>query len=159
MNTRANYQKLSPASFHALLAFEKSLAETPIEKKLVDLIKIRASQLNGCLFCLDMHSKEARTHGERELRLYHLPIWRESSLFTEKEKAALEWVELLTQPTAHGVEDEDYAKVSAQFSEKEVADLTLLIAGINAWNRLGIAFRNTPGAMDKLMGLDKIGLQ
>lgn len=156
---RANYQKLSPESFHALLAFEKSLAGSSLEKTLIDLVKIRASQLNGCLFCLDMHTKESRSHGDRELRLTHLPVWRESSLYSEKERAALEWTELLTKPGVHGIEDEDYEKVASHFPEKELSELTLTIAGINAWNRLGIAFRPTPGALDKMLGLDKIGLQ
>ncbi len=159
MTTRANYQKLSHSSFMALLGVEKSLAESPVDRKIIDLIKIRASQLNGCLFCLDMHSKEARDHGDRELRLIHLPVWRESSLFNEKEKAALEWAELLTKPGAHGAEDSDYEKLAAHFSEKEIADLTIAIAMINAWNRLGVAFRNPAGSLDKIMGLNKIGLE
>lgn len=159
MNSRANYQKLSPQAYQALIALGKALSDSTLGHAIVDLVKIRASQLNGCLFCLDMHSKEARTHGERELRLHHLPLWRESPLFSEKEKAALEWAELLTRPGQHGAEDGDYAKISAQFSEKEISDLTLVIASINAWNKLGAAFRPTPGSLDKMMGLDKIGLQ
>jgi AhpD family alkylhydroperoxidase len=162
MNTRANYQKLAPASFHALLAFSKSIEGSPLGPGLIDLVHIRASQMNGCLFCLDMHSKEARKRGERELRLYHLAAWRESPLFSAREKAALAWTERLTAPTAHGshgIEDEDYAQVATEFNEKEISDLTLVIAGINAWNRLGIAFRPTPGALDKVMGLDQLGLQ
>jgi AhpD family alkylhydroperoxidase len=158
MNPRANYMKLSPQSVNALYSLEKSLAESTLGHTLTDLVKIRASQMNGCLFCLDMHSKEARTHGERELRLYHLPLWRESSLFSDKERAALEWVELLTRPGTHGVEDADYEKLAAHFNEKEISELTLSVSAINAWNRLGVAFRNTPGSMDKMLGLDKIGL-
>ena len=158
MSSRANYQRLSPQSFNALLALEKTIVESSLERTILDLVKIRASQINGCLFCLDMHTKEARTHGERELRLHHLPLWRESALFTNKEKAALEWTEKLTNLGHHGVEDEDYAKAAKELPEKELADLTFAIAAINAWNRLGIAFRSTPGAYDKLYGLDKIGL-
>jgi len=158
MNNRANYQKENPQAVNALFSLEKALKETPLPKTVIDLVKIRVSQMNGCLFCLDMHSKEARTHGERELRLYHLAIWRESPLFTEKERAALEWAELLTRFNSHGAEDSDYEKIAAHYSEKEIADLTLAIAAINAWNRLGVAFRNEPGALDKMLGLDKIGL-
>jgi AhpD family alkylhydroperoxidase len=158
MNTRANYQTLSSSSFQALLAFEKTLAESSLGHTLIDLVRIRASQINGCLFCLDMHSKEARTRGERELRLYHLPVWRDSSLYSEKERAALEWTELLTPPDRYGVSDAAYARIEAQFSEKEISDLTLVVGAINLWNRLGIAFQNTPGSLDKVMGLNKIGL-
>lgn len=159
MSTRANYQKENPQAVNALFSLEKALKETPLPRSLIDLVKIRVSQMNGCLFCLDMHHKEARTHGERELRLYHLAIWRESPLFAEKERAALEWAELLTKFNTHGAEDSDYEKIAAHYSEKEVADLTLVIAAINAWNRLGVAFRPVPGQLDKMLGLDKIGLQ
>lgn len=159
MKSRANYQKLSNASYQALVAFDKTLIDSPLDKTLINLVKIRSSQINGCLFCLDMHSKEAKAHGERELRLYHLPVWRESEIFTDKEKAALAWVELLTHPDQQGIEDEDYEDLTDFFSEKEVADLTLVISSINAWNRLGVAFRPKAGSLDKLLGLDKVGLQ
>src|ERR1700722_1859181 len=123
MAVRAKYQKLAPESMKALLAFDKTLANSPLDRTIIDLVKTRASQINGCMFCLDIHCKEARLHGERELRLYHLPLWRESPLFTDKEKAALEVTELLTRPGPHGVDDADYAKLEAHFSEKEIADL------------------------------------
>jgi AhpD family alkylhydroperoxidase len=158
MTKRANYQKENPQAVTHLFAFEKAMKETALPPILVDLVKIRVSQMNGCLFCLDMHHKEARTHGERELRLYHLAAWRESPLFSEKERAALEWAELLTRPGSHGAEDSDYEKISAHYSEKDISDLTLVIAAINAWNRLGVAFRPVPGQLDKMLGLDKIGL-
>jgi len=158
MKPRADYRTLSAPSLDALYALGKSLANTALGHTIVELVKIRASQMNGCLFCLDMHVKEAKIHGERELRIHHVPLWRESPLFSAKEKAALQWTELLTRPGPQGVEDKDYAEVSAHFSEKDVSDLTLVIVMINAWNRLGIAFRSTPGALDKAMGLDKAGL-
>lgn len=158
MTKRANYQQLSPHSYQALLALEKSLAESPVDKGIIALVKVRVSQLNGCLFCIDMHSKEARLRGERELRLVHLAAWRESVLFTGKEKTALHWAEILTQPDEQGISDEDYAEVAEVFSEKELADLTIAVSAINAWNRLGIAFRPTPGALDKVLGLEKAGL-
>jgi len=158
MQSRADYKTLSAASLDALYALGKSLAATALDRAILELVKIRASQMNGCLFCLDMHVKEAKIHGERELRIHHLPLWRESTLFSPKEKAALQWTELLTRPAPLGVEDEDYANVSAHFSEKDVSDLTFAITLINSWNRLGIAFRSTPGTLDKIMGLDKAGL-
>jgi AhpD family alkylhydroperoxidase len=158
MSIRINYSQVLPESFKALMGFSNTVHGSSLGNTLKDLINIRVSQMNGCLFCLDMHSKEARTHGERELRLYHLISWRESPLFTEKEKAALEWAELLTRISAHGAEDSDFEKIRSHFSEKEVAELTFAITAINAWNRLGVAFRSTPGTMDKMMGLDKIGL-
>jgi AhpD family alkylhydroperoxidase len=158
MSGRINYAQQSEGTFKALLGLEKSLANA-IDKRLVDLIKIRASQLNGCLMCVDLHTKEARTHEERELRVHHLAFWRESTLFNEKEKAALEWTELLTKIPPHGVEDEDFKKISQHFSEKEISDLTLTICSINVWNRLGVAFRPTPGSLDAAYGVDKIGLK
>lgn len=141
-----------------MFALEKAVKSLEIDPKILELVKIRASQMNGCLFCLDMHVKEARKHEERELRLYHLAVWRESPLFTAKEKAALEWCELLTHPDAHGVEDEDYEAALVEFSEAELSALTFAISTINAWNRLGIAFRTPLGFYDKLLGLDKVGL-
>lgn len=158
MSKRLNYQQLSPQATNAAFAFSKAVDSADLNKNLTDLVRIRASQLNGCMFCLDMHTKEAYIHGEKPLRLHHLPTWRESPLFTDRERAALEWTELLTQPGKHGAEDSDYQAALKHFSEKELSDLTFVVATINAWNRLGIAFRNTPGALDKLLGLDKAGL-
>jgi AhpD family alkylhydroperoxidase len=155
---RLDYAKLSTPAVHALYALEKAVKALGVDPAIYDLVRIRASQLNGCIFCLDMHVKEATLRGERALRLHHLTAWRESALFSEKERAALEWTELLTRPGPNGVEDGDYEKARAQFSEKELSDLTLVISTINAWNRLGIAFRATPGSSDKMLGLDKAGL-
>ena len=156
---RANYQKLATMSVQALMALDQTLEKSPLGHTIIDLVKVRASQLNGCLFCLDLHTKEARLHGERELRLHHLTLWRESELFSPRERAALEWAELLTHPDALGAEDEDYEALSDEFTEKEIADLTLVISSINAWNRLGVAFRPTPGSLDKVLGLDKTNLK
>jgi len=157
--SRLNYPQISPDITKALYALEKAVVSGSIEKKLTDLVKIRASQMNGCLLCTDMHSKEATIHEERPLRLIPLPFWRESALFTDRERAALEWTELLTKIPPHGVEDEDFKKVSAHFNEKELSDLTLMIGTINLWNRLGVAFRPEAGSMDKIMGLEKAGLR
>lgn len=158
MSLRLNYPQLSSESYKHLLALEMANGHSSIEKSLRDLVKIRVSQMNGCLFCVDMHTKEAKIHGERELRLYHLPVWHESNLFTQKEKVALEWAELLTKMPSIGVEDSQFQKAREYFSEKELADLTFVIGTINIWNRFGVAFRPTPGDMDKMMGLDKSGL-
>jgi AhpD family alkylhydroperoxidase len=159
MINRAKYNHLSPETYKSLLAFDKTLSDSPIEQKIRDLVKIRASQLNGCMFCLDMHVKEAALHGESELRLHHVALWHESPLFNDREKAALHWAELLTSLDHQGIEDEDYLEAAAHFSEKEISDLTLFIVSINAWNRLGVAFRPAPGSLDKLMGLDKAALR
>src|SRR3954462_12339375 len=129
-----------------------------IEPRLSHLVDIRASQMNGCAFCLDMHVKEAKLHGERELRLYHVAIWRESPLFTAKERAALAWTEALTHIAPTGISDELYAQAREHFTEKELSTLTFRVMGINAWNRVNVAFRTTPGTADKAFGLDKAGL-
>ncbi|WP_435641576.1 carboxymuconolactone decarboxylase family protein [Micavibrio aeruginosavorus] len=158
MSARIDYTKLSPQLYNTLYAMEKILGDSALEPTIMELVKIRASQLNGCLFCLDMHTKEARLHQERELRLHHLPLWRESTLFTDREKAALEWAELLTRIGPHGVSDEDFKEMSVHFSEKDISDLTFAIGCINMWNRLGVAFRPEAGGMDAMLGLDKAGL-
>jgi AhpD family alkylhydroperoxidase len=121
-------------------------------------VNIRTSQINGCAFCVDMHSKEAKIHGERELRLYHVAIWRESNLFDARERAALEWAEALTQLPPHGVPDAVYDSVRAVFSERELSDLSYSVMAINGWNRLSIGFRSVPGSRDALYGLTKAGL-
>lgn len=156
---RLDYAKLSNTAAQAMFALEKTVSSLEIDKKLKQLIKIRVSQVNGCVFCVDMHVKEAKIYGERELRLLHLPVWRESSLFSETEKAALEWAELLTDLGPEGISDEAYDKVLTFFSEKQLSDMTFVILSINAWNRLGVAFRTKPGLHDKLFGLEKAGLE
>lgn len=133
--------------------------ESNLDPKLIDLVQTRASHLNGCTFCVDMHVKEAKIHGEKELKLYHLPVWRESSLFSEKERAALEWTEELTRLTEKGISDEAYEKVKKHFSEKELSYLTFSIGFINVWNRMSVAFRPHHGSLDKYYGLEKAGLE
>ncbi|RYY73318.1 MAG: carboxymuconolactone decarboxylase family protein [Gammaproteobacteria bacterium] len=156
---RLNYIAQSPDLLQKLQEFSMAITNSGhIEPLLSHLVDIRASQLNGCAFCLDMHVKEAKLHGERELRLYHIAIWRESPLFNAKERAALELTEALTQITSEGITDELYAEVREQFSEKEFSTLVFRIMGINAWNRVNVAFRTTPGTRDKMFGLDKAGL-
>src|SRR3546814_474388 len=118
------------------LDFNMVFGNCAIEETIRDLVDIRASQLNGCAFCLDMHVKSATIHGERPLRLHHVAIWRESTLFSQRERAALAWTEILTQIPAKGVPDEVYDRVRQEFSEKELSDLTFLVMSINAWNRV-----------------------
>lgn len=157
MSARLNYYQHSQSAVKHLVDLSQAVKST-LDPSLVDLVDIRASQLNGCAFCVDMHVKEAKIHGERDLRVHHVAVWRESPLFTEKEKAALEWTEALTHLPKEGVSDELYENVRAYFSEKEISDLTLVIATINSWNRISIAFRAVPGSADKLYGLDRAGL-
>lgn len=157
MTQRLNYTQQSPELFKKLIEFSH-LADNAIERSTRDLVTIRASQLNGCAFCLDMHVKEAKLHGERELRLHHLAIWRESTLFAPRERAALAWTEALTRLGEHGVPDEIYERVRTQLSEKELSDLTFTIMAINAWNRVNVAFQTVPGSADKAFGLDKAQL-
>ncbi len=157
MTERLNYVKQSPELFKKLSEFAAATRHGSIEHRILSLVEIRASQLNGCAFCLDMHVKQARIEGERELRLHHVAIWRESPLFDARERAALAWTEALTR-LQHGVSDELYREVRAQFSDKEMADLTFAIMVINCWNRGGVAFQPVPGSADRLFGLDKAAL-
>ena len=158
MTLRINYIQQSPELFRKFLELTNLLKDSAIEESVRDLVSIRASQINGCGFCLDMHVKEARIHGERELRLHHLAIWRESTLFAPRERAALAWTEALTKLPEHGVPDEVYERVRTQFSEKELSDLTFEVMVINGWNRASIAFKAVPGSSDKAYGLDKANL-
>ena len=156
--TRLSYSERSPALFRKFLDFSMALQASSIEQPLRTLVEIRASQINGCAFCLDMHVKQARIHGERELRVHHVAIWRESPLFTPRERAALAWTEVLTRIPEEGVSDALYDRVRTQLSDKELSDLTFEIIAINGWNRANVAFRSVPGTLDKPYGLDKAGL-
>ena len=158
MSQRLNYAAQSPEFFKKISELSMSLKDSAIEQPIRNLVNIRASQLNGCAFCVDMHIKEAKISGERELRLHHVSIWRESTLFAPRERAALAWTEALTELPAGGMPDELYERVRGQLSEKEVSDLTFSIMTINAWNRISIAFKSVPGSADKLYGLEKSGL-
>jgi AhpD family alkylhydroperoxidase len=156
---RLNFAEQSPDLVKKLQDLSIAITKSGhIEIGLALLVDIRASQMNGCAFCLDMHVKEAKLRGERELRLYHVAIWRESPLFTPKDRAALAWTEALTRMAPTGISDELYAEVREQFSEKELSTLTFRVMGINAWNRANVAFRTAPGVLDKAFGLDKAGL-
>jgi AhpD family alkylhydroperoxidase len=159
MTQRINYMEQSPELFNKFLEFSNLIKNSAIEEKTRDLVSIRASQINGCGFCLDMHVKQAKIHGERELRLHHIAIWRESPLFIPRERAALAWTEILTTLPAQGVPNELFERVRTQLSEKEISDLTFEIMSINAWNRVNVAFTPVPGAFDKAWGLTKANLE
>lgn len=158
MTQRIDYQKQSPELFKKLVEFSLALKQSAIEASIRDLVDIRASQINGCAFCLDMHVKEGTIHGERPLRMHHVATWRESTLFSARERAALAWTEILTRIPVQGVPDEVYERVRTQLSEKELSDLTFLVMSINAWNRVNVGFRVVPGTYDKAFGVDKSGL-
>lgn len=158
MSQRLNYFEQSRNLTQKLFEFGQEIKKSSLGDTLIDLVNIRASQLNGCAFCLDMHCKEAKMHGENELRIYHIPIWRESTLFSDTEKAALEWTESVTKISPLAISDEVYERVRAQFNEKEITELTFAIGVINMWNRLNISFTTVPGSFDEMLGLTKAGL-
>lgn len=158
MPQRLDYMQQSPELFRKFSAFGRFVEDGAIEQSIQDLVAIRASQINGCGFCLDMHVKQARMHGERELRLHHVAAWRESTLFLPRERAALAWTEALTRLPEGGVPDEIYDRVRTQLSDKELSDLSFSIMVINGWNRLNVGFRTVPGACDRMFGLDKVKL-
>lgn len=158
MKQRINYFPYAPEAFNKLVEIGGLLKTSSLEKTLLHLVKIRASQINGCTFCIDMHVKEAKIDGEKEIRLHHLAAWTESPLFSEKEKAGLLWSEAVTNINGGTVDDNVYTRVREFFSEKELVELTMAIAVINSWNRFAVSFRSIPGSLDKLYGLEKAGL-
>lgn len=141
MQQRMDLSQITPAAYKAMLGLEAYLARCSIEKPLRELVKLRASQINGCAFCIDMHWKDARAAGESEQRLYGLDAWHESPYYTERERAALRWTESLTRIAETRAPDEDFAALRAHFSDREIADLTVVIGMINCWNRLAIGLR------------------
>ncbi len=146
MEPRLNFYKASPDAAKAILALEASVSKLGLDHGLLDLVKLRASQINGCAFCVDMHSTDARKRGETERRLYAVAAWHESPFFTPRERAALAWTESLTRISETHAPDADYEALSAEFNERERVDLTLAIGTINTWNRLAIGFRSIPAA-------------
>ena len=145
MDERFEYDKAAPGVYKAMMGLEKYLHTCGLEESLLHLIKLRTSQINGCAYCLDMHWKDLRAIGEKEQRLYSLDAWRECPYYTERERAALAWTEAVTLITSGHVPDAVHEQARASFSEKELADLTCAVATINAWNRLAISARTTPG--------------
>jgi len=154
------FETLSPSPYKAFLAFSGALhgASSTIDAGLRDLINIRASQMNGCAFCVDMHVKEATMRGERPLRLHHIAIWRESPLFDARERAVLLWTETLTELTGRGVSDEVRDRVREHLTDQELSDLTYAIVAINGWNRVSVGFATVPGSRDAAYGLTGSGL-
>jgi AhpD family alkylhydroperoxidase len=144
MKPRLNPFKAAPDTIKALTALENQVAASGLEKSLIELVKTRASQINGCAFCINMHTEDARKNGETEQRLYLLNAWRESPVYTDRERAALAWTEAVTLISKTHAPDDVYNEVLSQFSEAETVNLTMLIANINAWNRIAISFRSVP---------------
>ena len=142
---RFNMARVAPGAYHAMAGLEQYLHQSGLEPALLHLIKLRASQINGCAYCLDMHWKDSKAAGLEDINLYELPAWRETSLYTDREQAALAWTEAVTLVADNHVPDQLYEDVRKHFGEKELADLTLAVAAINAWNRLAISARATPG--------------
>ncbi len=146
MEPRIDLTKYAQDAQKSLYALERYLATCGLDHKLMHLLKMRASQINGCAYCLDMHSKDARALGETEQRLYELNAWRETPFYSEQERAALEWIEAVTLVSETHVPDEAFEQLKKHFSEKEIVDLTLLAGMINLWNRLAISTRTVPGS-------------
>jgi AhpD family alkylhydroperoxidase len=151
MKARLNYGKAAPGVYDAMEGLDQYVQECGLEKSLLLLVQLRASQINGCAYCLDMHWKDLRAIGEGEQRLYSLDAWRECPYYTDRERAALTWTEAVTRITEGRVAEAVYEEVRSHFSEKELSDLTLAVAAINAWNRLSIAARLTPGAYQPVL--------
>ncbi len=144
MEQRLDFYKANPHAIKALLSLEERVGKSGLEKPLAELVRLRASQINGCAFCVDMHTTDARKGGETERRLATVVTWRETPFFTDRERAALEWTEALTLVSHEHVPDAVWEAVKPHFSEAELVDLTLLISAINAWNRFAIGFRKMP---------------
>jgi AhpD family alkylhydroperoxidase len=145
MEPRLNFYAANPDAIKAMHGVEARIAKSALEKPLVDLVRLRASQINGCAYCVDLHTSDARKAGETERRLATVIVWRETPFFSERERAALEWTESLTLIAHNHVPDSVWESVKPHFNAEEIADLTLLIGAINTWNRFAIAFRKLPG--------------
>ena len=144
LKSRIDYN-VAPGAYKAMLGLETYVRQSGLEPSLLELVKLRVSQINGCAYCIDMHTKDARAGGETEQRLYALSAWRETPFYTDRERAALAWTEAVTQVAEGHVPDEVYELARQQFTEKELVDLTLGIVAINGWNRIAISFRTVPG--------------
>ena len=149
MKMRMDYKNTAPDGIKAMWGLEHYVHRSGLEPLLLELVKTRASQINGCAYCLDMHTKDARAQGESEQRLYALPAWEETPFYTERERAALAWTEAVTRVADTHVPDEVFASARKHFTEKELVDLTLAVVAINGWNRLAIAFRAEAGTYQR----------
>jgi AhpD family alkylhydroperoxidase len=145
MQERLAFKKIAPEGLEAMGHLEAYVRRCGLEPSLLELVKLRASQINGCAYCIDMHTKDARARGETEQRLYALSVWRETPFFTERERAALAWTEAVTEVARSHVPDDVYHLARQHFDEKELVDLTLAVVVIDGWNRLAISFREPPG--------------
>ncbi|WP_188456482.1 carboxymuconolactone decarboxylase family protein [Virgibacillus oceani] len=145
MEARLDYYSIAPDAFNIMVEFEKYSKSTNLESSLLELVKIRASQINGCAFCIDMHTKDARANGENEQRIYCLDAWKETDFYTDRERAALSLTEAITQISTIPITDQLFNKVKVQFNEKDFVDLVYVINTINSWNRLAITMRAVPG--------------
>ena len=146
MEARISYSKAAPGAYTAMAGLERYVRECGLELSLLELVRLRASQMNGCAFCIDMHTKDARAEGETEQRLYLLNAWREAPFYSDRERAALEWTEAVTDVAGSRLLDDVYERVRAHFTEAEMVNLTMAVVAINGWNRLAISFRIKPGA-------------
>lgn len=148
MSERARYLRVNPAAYGAMKSLQERVNASGLEPSLLELVELRASYINACAFCVDMHSKDARAKGETEQRLYAVPVWRETPFFTPRERAALRWTEAVTEIGRSGVDDATYAEAREHFGEAELVDLTLAVIVINGWNRLSVAFRAEVGTYE-----------
>jgi AhpD family alkylhydroperoxidase len=146
MTKRIDFSRVGHGAYRAMSALEQHVRQSGLEKSLIALVKLRASYMNHCAYCVDMHTKDARAEGETEQRIYAVPVWRETPFFTPRERAALEWTETVTDISRRGVPDEVYASVRKEFGEEELAELTMAVIAINGWNRLAISFATEPGS-------------
>jgi AhpD family alkylhydroperoxidase len=146
MQPRIDYQTIAPDAFKAVLGVERYARNSGLEQSLLHLVKLRASYINGCAYCIDMHTKDARHHGESEQRLFAVAVWHETPFFTDRERAALQWTEAVTRMAPGGVSDEVYEHARTQFTEVELVNLTMVVIAINSWNRLAVTFRTVPGS-------------
>ncbi|MCP3721418.1 carboxymuconolactone decarboxylase family protein [Paraburkholderia sp. CNPSo 3281] len=144
MEQRLDFYRANPNAIKALLALEDQIGKSSLEKSLIELVRLRASQINGCAFCVDMHATDARKGGETDRRLAAVVVWRETPFFTDRERAALEWTEAVTLVSRDRVPDAVWEVVKPHFSDEEIVDLTLLVSAINSWNRFAISFRKMP---------------
>lgn len=143
---RIDYAAVAPAAVQAVRRVEQYVRECALERPMIELMKLRASYLNGCAYCVDMHTKDARAAGETEQRLYAVPVWRETPFFTPRERAALAWTEAVTELGREGVRDALFEEASRHFTERELVDLTMAVIAINSWNRLAVTFRTEVGS-------------
>jgi AhpD family alkylhydroperoxidase len=148
MESRLEIQKVAPQAYRTMAALETYVRNSGLEESLILLMKLRASQINGCSYCIDMHTKDARANGESEQRLYALTAWRETPFFTDRERAALDWTEALTLISVSQAPDNVYEEVRQRFTELELVNLTMAIVTINGWNRICVGFRKVPGTYE-----------